>query len=36
MTDKNMADKIYIEPLTIETIKKIIKLERPDSILPNL
>lgn len=36
MTDKNMADKIYIEPLTVETIKKIIDKERPDSILPNL
>ena len=36
MTDKNMADKIYIEPLTVETIKKIIDQERPDSILPNL
>ena len=36
MTDKNMADKIYIEPLTVETVKKIINIERPDSILPNL
>lgn len=36
MTDKNMADKIYIEPLTVETVKKIIIKERPDSILPNL
>ena len=36
MTDKNMADKIYIEPLTVETVKKVIKKERPDSILPNL
>ena len=36
MTDKNMADKIYIEPLTVETVKKIIEIERPDSILPNL
>lgn len=36
MTDKNMADKIYIEPLTVETIKKIINIEKPDSILPNL
>ncbi|MBR3697505.1 MAG: carbamoyl-phosphate synthase large subunit [Clostridia bacterium] len=36
MTDKNMADKIYLEPLTVETAKKIIKKERPDSILPNL
>ena len=36
MTDKNMADKIYIEPLTVETVKKIISIEKPDSILPNL
>ena len=36
MTDKNMADKIYIEPLTVETLKKIINIEKPDSILPNL
>ena len=36
MTDKEMADKIYIEPLTVKTIKKIIKKEKPDSILPNL
>ena len=36
MTDKNMADKIYIEPLTVETVKNIIRKERPDSILPNL
>ncbi len=36
MTDKNMADKIYIEPLTTKTIEKIIDIEKPDSILPNL
>ncbi len=36
MTDKNMADKIYIEPLTVETAMKVIELEKPDSILPNL
>ena len=36
MTDKNMADKIYIEPLNIETVKKVIQKEKPDSILPNL
>jgi len=36
MTDKNMADKIYIEPLTVETLKKVILEEEPDSILPNL
>lgn len=36
MTDKNMADKIYIEPLTVATVKKVIEKENPDSILPNL
>ena len=36
MTDKMMADMIYIEPLTPEVIKRIIEIERPDSILPTL
>ncbi|MCL2099473.1 MAG: carbamoyl-phosphate synthase large subunit [Oscillospiraceae bacterium] len=36
MTDKNIADKIYIEPLTLETVKRIIEKERPDSILSGL
>jgi len=36
MTDKANADKIYIEPLTIETVKRIIEKERPDSILSGL
>ncbi|MBQ4347129.1 MAG: carbamoyl-phosphate synthase large subunit, partial [Firmicutes bacterium] len=36
MTDNAMADSIYIEPLTTETIKRIIEKERPDSILPTL
>lgn len=36
MTDTNIANHIYIEPLTIKTIKKIIKKEKPDSILPTL
>lgn len=36
MTDHIMADKIYIEPLTIETIEKIIEIEKPDSILSGL
>jgi len=36
MTDKNIADKIYIEPLTITTVKRIIEKERPDSILSGL
>jgi carbamoyl-phosphate synthase large subunit len=36
MTDNAMADQIYIEPLTLETIKRIIIKERPDSILSTL
>ncbi len=36
MTDKAMADKIYIEPLTLETVKRVIKKERPDSLLSTL
>jgi len=36
MTDKNIADKIYIEPLTLETVKRIIKKELPDGILSGL
>lgn len=36
MTDKAMADKIYIEPLTIKTLKRIIEKEEPDSILSTL
>jgi carbamoyl-phosphate synthase large subunit len=36
MTDNAMADRIYIEPLTLATIKRIIKKERPDSILSGL
>jgi len=36
MTDSEIADKVYIEPLNVETLKKIIKKEKPDSILPTL
>ncbi len=36
MTDNAMADKIYIEPLTVTTLKRIIEKERPDSILSTL
>ncbi len=36
MTDQAMADEIYLEPLTVDTIKRIIKKERPDSILAGL
>ena len=36
MTDKNIADRVYIEPLNAEVVKKIILKEEPDSILPTL
>ncbi|MBR0529057.1 MAG: carbamoyl-phosphate synthase large subunit [Ruminococcus sp.] len=36
MTDNAMADKIYIEPLTLETVKRVIIKERPDSLLSTL
>ncbi len=36
MTDTAMADRIYLEPLTVETIKRIITKERPDSLLASL
>ena len=36
MTDKNIADHVYIEPLTPEIVKKVILKEKPDSILPTL
>ena len=36
MTDKEIADKIYIEPLTLEFIEKIIEKERPDSLLAGM
>ncbi|MFH1665896.1 MAG: carbamoyl-phosphate synthase large subunit, partial [Candidatus Omnitrophota bacterium] len=36
MTDPGMADKTYIEPLTVETLERIIEKERPDALLPNL
>lgn len=36
MTDPEMADRTYIEPLTIETLEKIIEIEKPDALLPNL
>ena len=32
MTDKAMADKIYIEPLTLDVVKRIIEIEKPDSV----
>ncbi|MBU1171422.1 MAG: carbamoyl-phosphate synthase large subunit [Proteobacteria bacterium] len=36
MTDPGMADKTYIEPLTVTALEKIIDVERPDALLPNL
>ena len=36
MTDPGMADRTYIEPLTTESVAKIIERERPDALLPNL
>ena len=36
MTDTSMADKVYMEPLTLEYIAKIIRYERPDAILPGI
>ena len=36
MTDKEIADKIYLEPLTLEFVEKVIKRERPDSLLAGM
>ena len=36
MTDKDIADRVYIEPLTVEVLKRLIEKEKPDSILPTL
>ena len=36
MTDKDIADRVYIEPLTIEVVEQLIKKEKPDSVLPTL
>ncbi len=36
MTDRDIADKVYIEPLTIKVLEQIIEKEKPDSILPNM
>ena len=36
MTDKAMADHIYIEPLTLDTVKRVIEIEKPDSVLSTL
>ena len=36
MTDKDIADRVYIEPLTVDVVQKLIRKERPDSVLPTL
>ncbi|ACX64128.1 carbamoyl-phosphate synthase large subunit [Paenibacillus sp. FSL H8-0457] len=36
MTDTNMADKVYIEPITLDFVTQIIRQERPDGLLPTL
>lgn len=36
MTDKDIADKVYIEPLTVKVVEKLVEIEKPDSILPTL
>ena len=36
MTDSEMADRVYLEPLSVDVLKKIIEIEKPDSILPTL
>ena len=36
MTDKDIADRVYIEPLTVEVVEQLILKERPDSVLPTL
>ncbi len=36
MTDVNMADRVYIEPISIETVEKILKRERPDGIIASM
>lgn len=36
MTDKDIADRVYIEPLTVEVVEQLIRKEKPDSVLPTL
>ena len=36
MTDKDIADRVYIEPLTVEVVEQLIEKEKPDSVLPTL
>ncbi|EGW38298.1 carbamoyl-phosphate synthase subunit L, partial [Desulfosporosinus sp. OT] len=36
MTDRETADRIYIEPLTVESVERIIERERPDGLIPTM
>ena len=36
MTDSNIADKVYMEPLNLEYVARIIRMERPDALIPTL
>jgi carbamoyl-phosphate synthase large subunit len=36
MTDKEIADKVYIEPISLQFVSHIIRKERPDALLPTL
>ena len=36
MTDPDIADRVYVEPMTVEVLERVIEKEKPDSILPNL
>ena len=36
MTDKDIADRVYIEPLTVEVVEQLVLKEKPDSVLPTL
>ena len=36
MTDRNLADATYIEPITVDSVEQIIKKERPDALLPTV
>ena len=36
MTDPDMADRTYIEPITVEIVEQILGIEKPDAVLPTL
>ena len=36
MTDRDIADRVYVEPLTVPVIERVIKREKPDALLPTL